>query len=137
MFVVYASVPSLNNQLELHMFIDKCSIEIFSNYGKTVMTLLTYPEDPQPGIEVVADKGSTTLTNFTGWELNSIWSGNPTNKIQSGGTYKIVARHDGKVLDDPQVKDTQPLQQYTDLGGANQHWKIDLAASGYYDSGNN
>ncbi len=134
--VVSTSVPPVNNQIELHIFIDKSSVEIFSNSGKTVMTLLTYPEDPQPGIEVFANNGNTTLASFTGWELNSIWSGSPTNRIQTGGIYKVVARHDGKVLDDPQVMDTQPLQQYSDLGGPNQHWKIDLLELGHYDSGN-
>ena len=135
--VASASLSPVNNQIELHMFVDKSSVEIFANNGKLAMTLLTYPEDPQPGIEVfAADGGSTSLSYFTGWQLGSIWSGKPTNAIQSGGVYKVIARHDGKLLDDPQVMNTHPLQQYQDLNGSNQQWRVDLVSAGFYDSNN-
>lgn len=135
--VVSAPVSSVNNQLRLHMFIDKSSIEIFSNDGKVVTTMLTYPGDSQPGIEVISNNGNTTLASFTGWELSSIWTGMPTNKILSGGIYEIKARHDGKVLDAPGSDNLSRLQQWQWLNGPNQHWKIDMVESGYYDSGNN
>ena len=136
--VASASLTPLNNQIELHMFVDKSSIEIFANNGKLVTTMLTYPDESQLGIEVFAGSGGTaTMASFTGWQLSSIWAGKPTNQIQSRGVYKMVARHDGKVLDDPQVMDTQQLQQYTDHGYANQQWEIDFVSAGYYDSSNN
>lgn len=131
------SVSAVNNQLRLHIFIDQSSIEVFTNDGKQVLTALTYPGQSQPGIEVFSNSGNTTLASFSGWELTSIWSGQPTIKIQSGGIYEVQARHDGKVMDAPGFDNTTRLQQWDWLNGANQQWKVDMVESGYYDSSGN
>jgi fructan beta-fructosidase len=134
--VATAPVPvqTVNGQLRLHMFVDESSIEIFTNDGKVVMTLLTYPGTNQLGIEVFANGGSTTLANFSAWPLASIWNGSPTNAIQPGSIYEIQARHDGKVMDANGSIDETPLQQWDWLGGANQKWKVNLVAAGYWQS---
>lgn len=132
---VSAPVSPVNNQIRLHMFIDQSSIEVFTNDGKVVMTALTYPSKSQRGIEVFANSGSTTLASFTGWELSSIWSGQPAIKIQSGGIYEMQARHDRKILDAPGFDNLTRLQQRDWLGGSNQNqkWKIDMVEPGHYN----
>ena len=48
------------------------SIELFTNDGKEVFTLLTYPGETQTGIETFAENRGTTM-NFKAWKLKSIW----------------------------------------------------------------
>lgn len=119
--------PDANNKIRLHGYVDQSSIEVFANDGKNVMSMLTYPGTNQLGIEVFSTNGSTTLTNFTGWELNSIWNPNQGYKIISGATYMIKARHDGKMLDSPSQSpgNGTQMQQWDSVGGANQQWKVD------------
>lgn len=131
---VSASLLPVNHQLRLHMFIDKSSIEIFSADGKFVLTLLTYPSESQLGIEVFARNDHTTLASFTGWELSSIWTGMPTNRIQSGGIYELKARHDGEVLNTPASDNLTGLRQSVWLGRSNQKWKVEIVESGHYDT---
>lgn len=119
--------PDANNNLRLHVYIDQSSVEVFANDGKIVMSMLTYPGTNQSGIEVFSQGGTTALTSFNGWELNSIWSAGQGYKIRSGSTYQIKARHDGKVMDSPSEapgNGTQ-LQQWDVVGGPNQLWKVD------------
>lgn len=127
-------VTQVNGQVEFHIFVDKSSVEIFTGDGRTAMTYLTYPGDNQLGIELVSSSGSVTLSKLSGWPLNSIWNGSPTNKIQSGMIYQIRARHDEKVMDAPGSDNLARLQQYDWLGGANQKWKVDLVEPGYWQS---
>ena len=130
---VSASLFPVNHQLRLHMFLDKSSIEIFSDGGKFVMTLLTYPGESQLGIEVFARGGPTTLASFTGWNLSSIWTGMPTSRIQSGGIYEIQACHDGQVLEAAASGNLSGLRQAPWLGEADQRWKVEMVESGRYD----
>ncbi|UYZ65226.1 RICIN domain-containing protein [Hymenobacter weizhouensis] len=50
------------------------------------------------------------------------------------GVYKLTARHSGKVLDvyEASRSDAANVVQWTDLGVANQQWKIEAAGDGYY-----
>ncbi len=70
--ISFAQVTPANNEVRLHFFVDKSSIELFANDGKEVFTLLTYPSDAQVGIETHAlRKGSKYA--FKAWKLTSIW----------------------------------------------------------------
>lgn len=71
--IVSARVPLENYRLRLHIFIDQSSAEIFTNEGKVVFSMLTYPGTSQVGIELFSQNGVTTLSNFNGWQLKSIW----------------------------------------------------------------
>ncbi|KAA6335375.1 Levanase [termite gut metagenome] len=71
--ISFAKVSAVDNKIKLHFFVDQSSIELFTNDGKEVFTLLTYPSDSQTGIEIFAlNKGSEI--NYTAWTLNSIWN---------------------------------------------------------------
>lgn len=65
-------VIPVNQQIRMHFFVDKSSIELFTNEGKEVFTLLTYPDENQTGVEFFSKNESTTV-NFQAWELKSIW----------------------------------------------------------------
>jgi sucrose-6-phosphate hydrolase SacC (GH32 family) len=72
--ILYAPAESENGQIKMRIFIDKSSIEIFVNSGKTVLTALTYPDESQTGLEIFSEKGNSTTLDFSAWMLNSIWS---------------------------------------------------------------
>jgi len=67
-----AKVVPINGKLRLHFYVDKSSIELFTNEGKEVFTLLTYAGETQAGIETFAQNEGTTM-NFKAWKLKSIW----------------------------------------------------------------
>lgn len=56
----------------MHFYVDKSSIELFTNDGKEVFTLLTYPGEMQTGIETFARNGGTEV-NLKAWSLKSVW----------------------------------------------------------------
>lgn len=70
--MAFSQIEPQNHQLRLHIYVDKSSIEIFTNDGKDVYTLLTYPSERQTGIEVFAMKKGTTM-KYKAWMLKSIW----------------------------------------------------------------
>ena len=61
-----------NGKLRLHIYVDKSSIEIFTNQGKEVFSLLTYAGDAQTGIETFALRPGTWM-QLNAWTLDSIW----------------------------------------------------------------
>jgi fructan beta-fructosidase len=67
-----AKVIPINGILRMHFFVDKSSVELFTNEGKEVFTLLTYAGETQTGIETFAENEGTTM-NFNAWKLKSIW----------------------------------------------------------------
>jgi fructan beta-fructosidase len=68
-----AKVMPINGKLRMHFFVDKSSIELFTNDGKEVFTLLTYPGEQQTGIETFARNAGTEL-NLKAWNLKSVWN---------------------------------------------------------------
>jgi fructan beta-fructosidase len=67
-----AKVLPVNGKLRMHFFVDQSSIELFTNDGKEVFTMLTYPGELQTGIEAFAKNEGTDL-NMKAWSLKSIW----------------------------------------------------------------
>lgn len=67
-----AKVLPVNGRLRMHFFVDKSSVELFTNDGKEVFTLLTYPGEKQTGIETFARNAGTEV-NLKVWGLKSIW----------------------------------------------------------------
>ncbi|OCT15057.1 hypothetical protein A8709_13150 [Paenibacillus pectinilyticus] len=74
-----APVTSQNNQISLKILVDKSSIEVFANNGKTVLTALTYPSETQTGVQVFSDNANATTMDFSAWMLDSIWPGHTQN----------------------------------------------------------
>lgn len=61
------------NKLSVRVFIDRSSIEIFANNGEVTMTSRIYPTEKRLGIELLSEKGTTEVDNFTFWTLKDIW----------------------------------------------------------------
>lgn len=70
--MAYAQVEPIENKIRMRLFVDKSSVELFTNDGKEVFSLLTYPGETQTGIELFALKKGTRM-ELKGWVLNSVW----------------------------------------------------------------
>jgi len=68
------------------------------------------------------------------FSLTALPSAPPVTTGDLSGTYRLVARHSGKVLDvsGSSQENGAVVQQWTWGGGANQKWKIEPSDSGYY-----
>ena len=70
---MYAPLKMTQDTLRLHLFVDKSSVEIFTNDGEIVLSALTFPSEEQLGIELFSTGGETELSSLKAWELGSIW----------------------------------------------------------------
>lgn len=61
-------VDLMDGMLNLRVFVDKCSVEIFINNGQKVMTGLIYPSNSSKGIELFS-KGKCEILSLKKWEL--------------------------------------------------------------------
>lgn len=62
------NINLIDNKLKLHIFVDKCSIEVFLNDGEKVMTSMIYPS--REAIDVKAfSKGKCVIEALHKWDL--------------------------------------------------------------------
>jgi sucrose-6-phosphate hydrolase SacC (GH32 family) len=57
---------------KMHIFIDKCSVEVFGNNGETTISDKIYPDPTSIGIELFSTKGKVKVKSLEMWDLNSI-----------------------------------------------------------------
>ncbi len=72
--IAYSRIPGAGDDLDLTIFVDKSTIEIFVNNGERVFSLLTYAADGQDGMELFSLYGNSRV-DLTAWKLGSIWGG--------------------------------------------------------------
>jgi fructan beta-fructosidase len=73
-FQVISRGPLKNrsNNLKLHIFVDKCSVEVFGNDGETVISDKIYPSSGSLGIELFSNGGKIDVRSLELWNLDSI-----------------------------------------------------------------
>lgn len=74
----------------------------------------------------VVDEGGFNIDKFSFTPVK--------NEIISGGIYKVVSKNSGKCMEvaDGSTDIGAKIQQWTYLGGAHQHWKIEEVGGEYY-----
>jgi fructan beta-fructosidase len=70
---IFAPLTLNDRLLDLHIFVDQSSVEVFADNGKLVMSATTFPSESQTGIETFSKEGKTKLVSFKAWNLASIW----------------------------------------------------------------
>lgn len=60
------------NNLKMHIYVDKCSVEVFGNDGETVISSKIYPDSISLGVELFSNYGKVKVKNLNLWELASI-----------------------------------------------------------------
>jgi len=63
----------INGLIQLHIFVDQSSIDLFANTGRVTMSHLIYPDSSKNQVVVYAVGGDVLLTQIDAWTLNSIW----------------------------------------------------------------
>jgi sucrose-6-phosphate hydrolase SacC (GH32 family) len=69
------SAPLLDHhgEVNLHVYVDACSVEVFVNDGEKVFTVLTYPSANSRGVEFFGTDGGEKISGANVWRLKSIW----------------------------------------------------------------
>jgi fructan beta-fructosidase len=61
-------------QLKLHVFVDKSIVEIFANDGEVVFTTQIFTAEKNNQIELFSLGSNATFSNIKAWKLSSIWN---------------------------------------------------------------
>ncbi len=62
-----------DGRVKLHLFVDRSSVEIFGNDGRTVLTARVFPKQGNQGVALFAKGGDARLVSLKAWKLRSIW----------------------------------------------------------------
>jgi len=68
-----AKVACENGKVKLRIYVDKSSIEVFAQDGKTVFTAVFFPDDECAGLDIFAQSGEITIKKMDIYKLKSIW----------------------------------------------------------------
>jgi sucrose-6-phosphate hydrolase SacC (GH32 family) len=74
-FRKYATAPlePQDGTVQLHIFVDQSSVEVFANDGERTLTALMFPDPGRTSIELFSEHGNTVVNTLRAWELRSIW----------------------------------------------------------------
>ena len=67
-----ALLATRNEKVNLHIFVDACSVEVFVNDGERVFTDLIFPSANSRGMEVFGPESGAKVHAFNVWHLKSI-----------------------------------------------------------------
>jgi fructan beta-fructosidase len=69
-----APLPLGAKPLQLHIFVDRSSVEVFAQDGALAMTNLVYPNASSTGLSLVTGGGRLDNVQLSIWELKSAWN---------------------------------------------------------------
>lgn len=62
-----------NKTMELHLFFDRSSVELFADQGATVMSELFFPSQPFEHLKLFADQGILKVLSIEWYSIQRIW----------------------------------------------------------------
>lgn len=68
-----SKVERKSDILSLHLYLDRSSLEVFSNDGLSVLTSRIYPQTSSLGLQFYAKNGAVGIENLNVWKLKDIW----------------------------------------------------------------
>ena len=77
-----------DNKINLRIFLDQSSVEVFANNGKIAMTNLIFPDPTQNQVQAYVKGGSVTITTLDTWMLKGIWPKEGEEEVEDAGTMK-------------------------------------------------
>lgn len=76
--IMYAPTPfPVDSILDLHIFMDQSSIELFANNYQTSISALVLTKPGANNISVFSENEPVSMMEFEAWKLNSIWGVTP------------------------------------------------------------
>ena len=70
----YSTTLQRSKRINLHIFVDRSSTEVFANDGEKVMTDRVYPPPNSNGIELYSRGSGGKVVSLQIWQLESIWT---------------------------------------------------------------
>ncbi len=70
----YAPLEASNGQIEMRIFVDSSSVEVFGGSGEAVLTDRIFPDPSSRGITAFAKGGKATIKRLDVWPLKSVWA---------------------------------------------------------------
>jgi fructan beta-fructosidase len=70
--VFIADCEPIDDSIEMHLFIDKASVELFGQQGRIVLTNIFFPAGPYNKLSVFSEGGITDVQECKVWKLKSI-----------------------------------------------------------------
>ena len=68
-----APLAAKKGRVELHIFVDWSSVEVFAGDGRVVITDQIFPKPSSDGLSLFANGGIAKLVSLHIWQLRSIW----------------------------------------------------------------
>ena len=68
-----APLAAKKGRVELHIFVDWSSVEVFAGDGRVVITDQIFPKPSSDGLSLFANGGIARLVSLHIWQLRSIW----------------------------------------------------------------
>jgi len=65
-----------NGTIELRIYVDASSVEVFGGDGETVLTERIFPDPQSTGISVYSNDGNAKFQKLDVWSLKSVWHDN-------------------------------------------------------------
>lgn len=62
-----------NNRIKMHIFVDRCSVEVFGNDGEVVISEQIFPDDEAKGLDLFCTDGNVALVSLEIFAMNRIW----------------------------------------------------------------
>ncbi len=69
--------PLDGGELELRVFVDRSSVEVFVNEGRAVLSARIFPAPESRGVRLFADGADVRLKSLEAWEMAPIWDRPP------------------------------------------------------------
>jgi sucrose-6-phosphate hydrolase SacC (GH32 family) len=60
-------------QIQLHLFVDAASVEVFGGDGEIVLTECIFPNPQSTGVALFAQGGTAKVLKLQAWRLKSAW----------------------------------------------------------------
>ena len=69
-----ASLTPTDGRVQMRVFVDRSSVEVFANDGLRVLTHCVFPKPTSDGVSLFATGGPARLVRLDAWSLRSIWT---------------------------------------------------------------
>lgn len=69
------AAPAVDGRVRFTAFLDTCSVELFGDGGRTVVTDLVFPDPEGPALGLFAEDGTAVLRALAVQPLRSVWDG--------------------------------------------------------------
>lgn len=69
----YYTEYDFNKTIDVRLFVDESSVEVFIDNGRAVMTNIIFPTIPYNKVKLYSNSGSIELKKAKVWDLGSIW----------------------------------------------------------------